>query len=381
MSVSPPSIDSNVRSVYIHVPFCKHRCGYCDFTLVAGRDELVPEYLRAIDLELPDVRGHSLDTLYFGGGTPSHLQPDQLEQLFRLVLDRFELSPNTEVTVEANPDGLTTEKIGVMQQWGVNRVSLGVQSFRDDVLQFLERDHRADDVRDVAEYLRSRIPNFSVDLIFAVPGQSLSEWDVEMQQAMDLAPKHISTYSLTIEKGTTFWSRLRKGSFQQTPEELDRDMHAAAMDTLPAFGFEQYEISNFAQSEYRSRHNCVYWTGEPYEAYGPGAARYVDGCRQTNHRSVTTWLKRVLNGQSPVAETETLPPEDRARELLFVGLRRCDGVDKDAFAQRTGFEVDNLTAGRLVDHINAGLIEDTVTTLRLTREGRFVANSVVVDLL
>lgn len=378
---SPTTIDANVRSVYIHVPFCKHRCGYCDFTLVAGRDELVPEYLRAMDLELPNVRGHALDTLYFGGGTPSHLEPDELDQLFRLVLKRFDISPTTEVTVEANPDGLTTDKIDVMQQHGVNRVSLGVQSFRDDVLKFLERDHRADDVEEVAERLRSRIPNFSVDLIFAVPGQSLSEWRIAMEHAIALKPKHISTYGLTIEKGTAFWSRLQKGKFRQAPDELERDMYAAAMDDLPEAGFEQYEISNFARPGFRSRHNSVYWTGQPYEAFGPGAARFVNGCRQTNHRSVTSWLKRVLGGHSPVAESETLSTEDRARELLVIGIRRCEGINKATFAQSTGMDVNDLVAGRLTEHIQAHMVHDSESTLKLTREGRFVADSIVVDLL
>ncbi len=375
------AIGDEIRSVYVHVPFCKHRCGYCDFTLVAGRDELIADYLRALNLELPDTAGHELDTLYFGGGTPSHLEPDDLDRLLSIVSRRFSLTPQTEITVEANPDGFTAEKIEVLRTHGVNRVSLGVQSFRADVLKFLERDHQADDVARVAEQLQSRIPNFSVDLIFAVPGQSLPEWQEAMTQAVELKPKHISTYGLTIEKGTAFWSRVRKGQFRQAPDELEREMYAAAMDELPGYGFGQYEISNFAGDGYESKHNSVYWTGQPYEAYGPGASRYVGQRRETNHRSVTTWLKRVIAGESPVAESDELSAEDRARELLAVGIRRCDGVNKAEFHETIGVEVDELIRGRVDQYIGAGLVEDSSDCVRLTRDGRFVADSIVVDLL
>ena len=375
-----PATDS-VRSAYIHVPFCKHRCGYCDFTLVANRDDLISDYIQALDIELGRAPPYKLDTLFIGGGTPTHLSPDQLTQLFECVMRRFTLNDGCEFSVEANPDGLSREKIEVLHNYGVNRISLGVQSFDQSALKFLERDHAPADVFRAIDVVRERIPNFSLDLIFAVPGQSLDNWIASLNQAIALAPTHLSTYGLTIEKGTAFWSRQRKGQFSQLPNELERDMYAAAVDHLPEAGLEQYEISNFAATGFSCRHNEVYWSGHSYDAFGPGAARFIAGRRETNHRSVTGWLKRIAAGESPVGESETLPAEDRARELLVLGLRRTSGVSKDQFILQTGYSVDALARGRIDWHLAAKHVEDSGSVLKLTRAGRFFADLVVIDLL
>lgn len=370
------------RSAYIHVPFCARRCGYCDFTLVAGQDRLIGDYLRALTLEMePLPEGMPLDTLFFGGGTPTHPAPDQLRQLFAIVRRHFTLMPGYEFTIEANPNDLTDEKIGVLAEAGVNRVSLGVQSFDADVLRVLERSHSGEEVIAAIERLRPIIPNLSVDLIFGVPGQSLSLWRETLRQAVELGVTHVSTYGLTFEKGTAFWSRLQRGELATAPEELEREMYAAAMEGLAAAGFEQYEISSFARAGFRCRHNEVYWTGEPYFAFGPGAARYINGRRETNVRGVTGWLNRVLHGQSPVGESEELSPEDRAREAIVLGLRRCEGIDRDEFARRTGFDLQPLAGDTIRRYVSRGLLEECGSRIRLTREGRFLADSVVVDFL
>jgi len=370
------------RSVYVHVPFCRHRCGYCDFTLIAGRDDLIDNYLNALDRELQSVNPRSeIDTLFLGGGTPSHLATSQLRRLFAILFERFKLSDGGEFSVEANPADVTSERAAILAEAGVNRVSLGVQSFDAAVLNTLERDHDARVVDTAVERLHRVIDNVSLDLIFAVPGQTPALWKETLQRAVALQPAHISTYGLTVEKGTAFWSRRRKGELVPLPEETEREMYALAMDELTAAGFEQYEISNFAQPGFRCRHNEVYWIGRPYLAFGPGAARYVAGRRETNHRSVTTWIKRVLSGESPVMETERLSPEAAARERLVVGLRRTVGVDLKGFVRQTGFTVDQLAAEAITRHLAAGLLERTPTHLRLTREGRFLADSVTVDLL
>ncbi len=370
------------RAAYIHVPFCAHRCGYCDFTLVAGKDHLIDDYLRALEMELQTlVEPRSVDTLFFGGGTPTHLSPRQLDRLLRLVLNWFTLADGYEFSVEANPADLDDDKVQILADAGVNRVSLGSQSFDADVLKLLERDHRAADIVSTIERLRPRINNFSLDLIFGVPGQSLELWRATLQQAVALGPKHISTYGLTIEKGTAFWTRRRKGELIPVPDELERDMYAAAMDDLPAAGFEQYEISNFAQPGYQCRHNDVYWRAESYYAFGPGAARYINGRRETNHRSVTAWIKRVLANESPVGDSEQLDPEARARESIALALRRTDGLNRNQFQQRTGYELNNLAAAVIEKHVSGGLMEDNGSDIRLTREGRFLADMVVADFL
>lgn len=370
------------RSAYIHVPFCVHRCGYCDFTLVAGRDELMADYLRAIEIELSRVEDRPrLDTLFFGGGTPTHLPADSLRELIEWIRSRFELAPDVEFSVEGNPADLSDETLAVLVEAGVNRLSLGAQSFDDTMLKTLERDHEAADIADCIERARADIPNISLDLIFAVPGQTLELWRRTIDQAISLQPTHLSTYGLTFEKGTAFWTRRQQGELQQADEELERDMYALAMDSLEAAGLAQYEISSFARPGFRCRHNQVYWNGGEFFGFGPGAASYLDGQRILNHRSVTTWLKRTLAGESAVGETETLSPEDRARELLVLGLRQTEGVEPGEFSQRSGLELSELAGPAVARLLDQGLLDEAAGRIRLTREGRFLADSVAGELL
>lgn len=370
------------ESVYIHVPFCARRCGYCDFTLVAEKDHLADQYLSAIRLELdasPDTE--PLKTVYFGGGTPSHLTNDRLATLLQLVHDRFEISHDAEITLEANPLDLSDQKLAMLADSGVNRLSIGGQSFHDPTLSMLERDHTGAELLEVLHRTLDRFSNVSLDLIFGVPGQSLDNWEETLATTIQLPLTHLSTYGLTFEKGTTFWSRREKGLLQPAGEDIEYDMYGTVMDVVEAAGFEQYEISSFARPGFRSRHNQIYWTGQSFFAFGPGAASYHNGVRSTNHRSVTTWLKRILNGESGVGESEELSAEDRARELLMLGLRRNDGVNREWFSITSGFELDDLTGNRLAQFVNDGLLIDDGHAIRLTRAGRFVSDSIAVEVL
>jgi oxygen-independent coproporphyrinogen-3 oxidase len=372
----------NVRAAYVHVPFCRHRCGYCDFTLVARRDDLIGRYLEALARELEQlVEPREIDSLFLGGGTPTHLSPIALRQLMNLLGRWFRLSANAEFSVEANPSGLDDERIGVLAAAGVNRVSLGVQSFDPRHLATLERDHTPADVADAVERLKRSIGNVSLDLIFGVPGQSLDDWTATLDAAIRLDPSHVSTYGLTYEQGTAFWTRRARGDLAALDEETERRMYAAAMDRLPAAGFEHYELSNFAKPGFRCRHNTVYWRADEYFAFGPGAASYVDGVRRTNHRSVTTWLERVLSGQPGHDVEERLPAEERAREALMLGLRLREGIDLAQFAARFGTTPHELEPARLPRQLDAVLLEIADGRLRLTREGCFLADSVISELL
>ncbi|MCH8828934.1 MAG: radical SAM family heme chaperone HemW, partial [Planctomycetes bacterium] len=348
------------KSVYVHVPFCRHRCGYCDFTLVAGRDELVAAYLNALERELDSLDGsHEIDTLYLGGGTPTHLSVEQLERLFSLLAAKFHFAAHAEVSIEANPVDLSdphdgVAKVAMLRAAGVNRISLGVQSFDAQILRTLERDHRRAEIHNAVDAVRQHFENFSLDLIFGVPGQSLNGWQDTLDEALSLAPLHVSTYGLTFEKGTAFWSRRQKGSLVTVPEETERAMYAAAMDTLTDAGFEQYELSNFAKPGRRCRHNEMYWNHQPFWGFGPGAARYIDGERRINHRSVTTWIKRTLAGESAVGETERLSAEDLARERLVIGLRKTAGIDCREFERKTGYTPWQLASAAISRHLETG---------------------------
>lgn len=370
------------RAAYIHVPFCVHRCGYCDFTLVAGRDDLIGDYLRALEIEIGSLKEpREIDTLFFGGGTPTQLSADELAELFAIVGRRFKVAAGGEVSVEANPDGLTKDKIDVMHDAGVNRVSLGIQSFDQDVLETLERQHSPDEIHQAIERVRARIANISLDLIFGVPGQSMSSWETTLEETIACEPQHVSTYGLTYEKGTAFWSRREHGELVATHAEIERSMYQHAMERLPAAGINQYELSNFARDGYACRHNETYWAAAPYFAFGPGAARYIDGRRETNHRSVFTWLKRIEAGGSAVSEVEEMTATERAHEAIMLGFRRVAGIERTTFEIQTGIAFDDLVSDALARHVELGNVQDNGKRIQLTEQGRFIADSVMVDFL
>lgn len=305
MNHSCPSEDGP-HAAYVHVPFCVHRCGYCDFTVITGRDDLLDTYLDCLETELRWTLGapRPVRTLFLGGGTPSYLPAEHLRRLLRLLTDWLPLDRQTggglpdatgvEFSVECNPERLTLDRMDLLAEAGVDRISLGVQSFDARHLQTLERSHSPDDVGRVIEQLRQRgFGNISFDLIFAVPGQSLVDWRRTLSLAVALKPEHLSTYGLTYEKGTRFWTRRHQSDLLPIAEELEREMYDLAMTWLPEQGYGQYELSNFARSGFSCRHNQVYWEGEDYYGFGPGAAACIAGVRTLNHRSTTTWIKRI----------------------------------------------------------------------------------------
>jgi oxygen-independent coproporphyrinogen-3 oxidase len=370
------------RSAYIHVPFCLHRCGYCDFAVIAGRDDLFEPYLAALATELSWLAmPRPVETLYFGGGTPSHLPAAELARLCELATRWHPPAVGCEWTVEANPETLTPDRVQVMAERGVTRVSLGVQSLQDVKLRALDRRHDRAAAIAAVERVHAAGLQASVDLIFAAPGETLADWQADLRDAIALAPGHISTYGLTFEQGTAFTVARQRGALHELDEELQRAMYAEAIEALAAAGYEHYEVSNFARPGRHSRHNEVYWAGAEYYAAGPGAARYVAGARETNIKSTLGYLARVEAGESPVADCEELPPEQRARERLVLGLRRLRGVDKREFAAATGFEVDALAGPAIAKFAAIGLLKDDPSGVRLTREGLFVSDGLWPELL
>jgi oxygen-independent coproporphyrinogen-3 oxidase len=366
------------RAAYVHVPFCLQRCGYCDFTLIARRDDLFSAYLDALETELARLgEPRGMTTLFVGGGTPTHLDVASLRRLLDLLRLWLPVESAGEFSVEANPDGLTDEKLDLLHEYGVNRVSLGVQSFDARELAELERTHTPDEALAVIERVVARWTNVSLDLIFGVPGQTVADWERNLTRAVATGVSHVSAYGLTIERGTTFWSRRDKGTLCSVGEDLEREMYGLAMDRLDAAGFGQYELSNYARPGCECRHNNVYWAGWPYFGFGPGAAWYVDGERAVNHRSTTTWIRGTLRGERPLMSSERLGPEERARETLVLGLRRTVGVQRELFARQTGFDVDHLIGDEGKKLETLGLMELTPEAVRLTREGRFVADTIV----
>ena len=374
--------ENQPRAAYVHVPFCRHRCGYCNFTVVADRDDLIAAYIQALGTELGRLqRPRQVDTLFLGGGTPTHLSTPQLQTLISEVLHWLPLSPGAEFSVEANPEDLDQTKMEMLAALGVTRLSLGAQSFASRKLALLERDHESDTMAFCVQSAQRHFRSVSLDLIFGTPGETLEEWRLDLERALTLSPNHVSTYGLTFEKGTSFWSRRQRGELRQIDEELERGMYDAAIDELTAAGYEHYEVSNFAQPDHRCRHNEVYWTGREYFAFGPGAARFVDGCREVNHRSTSAYLKRIRDGKSPVAEREMLGAEQYARECLVFGLRRLEGVDSGEFFAATGWTVDSLVGDPLRRFVEMGLLEQEDGRVRLTRKGLMISDSLWPEML
>ena len=370
------------HSAYIHVPFCRHRCGYCDFSLVAGRDDLIDRYFQALTRELSRVEQRlMLDTLYFGGGTPSHLGPDGIRQLFAILANAMVTNAGAEVSLEANPLDVTIDFVAAARDCGVNRVSLGGQSLDAATLASLDRDHVPDDVRRAVDRLLSAACTVSVDLMIAAPGQSLAAVERDLEAVTSLGVQHVSVYCLTWEKGTNFDSLRQKGMLHRAEDSLECDMFEATIDRLEAAGFEHYEVSNFARAGFRCRHNEAYWDCRPWEAFGPGAARVDGRTRITNHRSTQAWMTRVLSGEDFTGDCDAMTQEQAARERVVVGLRRRDGVDREAFEQSSGFSLDAIAGGAVRRWVAGGLAQDNGQRVQLTRKGLLVSDALWAAIL
>jgi oxygen-independent coproporphyrinogen-3 oxidase len=374
--MSPPWLSP--RAAYVHIPFCAHHCGYCDFAVAVGQDERIEAYLDALEIELSRLeQPHPVTTLFFGGGTPTYLPHRPLERLLLMTRRWLPLEPGGEFSVEGNPSGLDLEKIDLLHSFGVNRLSLGAQSFQPRMLEVLERDHRPIDVPRVVEMIRPRIANVSLDLIFGVPEQTPAQWRDDLRQALALQPNHFATYGLTYEKGTRLWKQRERGQVTALDEDTERDFYVTAMDTLDTAGFRHYEISNFAKPGFECRHNQVYWANHAYLGFGVGAARYVNGVRELNARDTRTYINRLLGGQSPTFQSECLPPRERAIETIAVQLRRAAGIDRRAFEAQTGFVLDALVGPKVRELAEQGVVRDDGESVRLTKRGKCLADAVV----
>ena len=370
------------RAAYVHVPFCAHHCGYCDFAVATGQDHAIDRYIQALGMELAQLRqAQPVQTLFLGGGTPTYLNCRQLKNLLEVVIRWLPLVANGEFSVEANPGTLTADKIHILADHGVNRISLGAQSFHPHLLAVLERDHQPDDVVRAMDRIRDRIANVSLDLIFGVPEQTVAEWEADLDRALALQPVHLSNYGLTYEKGTRLWKQQRRGQVQALTEETELAMYLLAMDQLEGAGFEHYEISSFALPGFRCRHNQVYWANEAYFGFGMGAAGYVQGWRTLNTRDLHNYLHRALAGRSCVFQSEELPPEERARETLLLNLRRADGINRQEFRKQTGFDVDELAGAALTKQVELGFLQDDGRRIALTRRGKCVADTIISQIM
>lgn len=357
--------------LYVHVPFCRSRCAYCDFCSSTRGGE-AERWLDALELEGESAAGQwgGFDTLYVGGGTPSILTADQLGTLFRILREHFTFTPGAEVTLEANPADLDLETASLLASLGVNRVSLGGQSFDRRVLAFLGRRHRAADVPRSVEALRSGgIERLSIDLILSVPGQSVEQWLETLRRAFLLEPDHFSCYQLTIEKGTPLGRRVERGEVAAVDEETARAHFLAGAEFLESQGYQQYEVSNFARgNRQRSRHNMKYWRHVPYLGLGPSAHSFDGESRWWNHDTLDSYLERLETGGSAEAGRERLAPDQLEMERIALGLRLSDGFEQGAL---TG---EPERAAKLKRFQSMGLLTLSDGLVKPTRQGLLMAD-------
>jgi oxygen-independent coproporphyrinogen III oxidase len=379
---SPPGGWQTPRSAYLHVPFCRHRCGYCNFSVLAGRDDLADDFLRAIDCELSSLDSpKTIDTLFIGGGTPTHLTLSQLSHLFNSIDRWLPRSTHAETSVEANPEDIEPETLRLLADRGVNRISLGVQSFESGKLQQLQRGHSGEAAQRAVQSCAEVIGNVSLDLIFGSPGETIDNWRRDLATALSLPIRHLSTYALTFEKGTQFWTERLRGNLREACEDDELTMYQDAMQCASEAGLKHYEISSFARDGFRCRHNLAYWEGKGWFAFGPGAANFVDGFREVNHRSTTTYLKKIQEGHSPVAQREAISVSQYACERAAFGIRMIEGVDLDTIARESGVDVLALRHRELDQCQRNGLICVEGSHYRLTPRGILMADSVATAFL
>jgi len=375
-----------MAGIYVHIPFCASRCSYCDFFSTLRLAEAGAAYVEAViaeaRLRAVELRGEQVTTLYLGGGTPSQLPLPLLERLVDGLSDVLDLSGVEEFTVEANPDDVTIGWCSAVARLGVNRVSMGVQSFEDHILRGIGRRHTARQAVEAVAALRDAgVGNISIDLIYGLPGQTLVSWADSLRQALELAPQHISAYGLSYEPGTRLWWQRERGEVVEVPEEQCLAMYRILVEKLQAAGYEHYEISNFAVPGYRSRHNSSYWDDTPYLGLGAAAHSYDGTVRRYNPHDLQRYMSAVMAGET-ACEQERLSPWERYDERVMLGLRTARGVDAERLRAEFGDEAWRHFTREAQRHVEAGnlRVADTARYV-LTRDGIMLSDSVIRDLM
>ena len=363
-------------SAYVHIPFCTQICYYCDFSKVFIKNQPVDSYLEHLLQEFHSYDIQKLRTLYIGGGTPTALSAPQLEVLMDGLTKNLDLSVLEELTIEANPGDLDEEKISVLKNSAVNRVSLGVQTFDNKMLKKIGRSHLEKDIYENIDRLKlAGFDNISIDLIYALPGQTIDQVKDNVAKAIALDIPHMSLYSLILENHTVFMNRMRRGKLPLPKEELEADMFDYIIAELERAGFEHYEISNFSKQGFESRHNLMYWDNAEYYGIGAGASGYVEGIRYKNHGPIRHYLKAVEEGNARINE-EHLSQREQMEEEMFLGLRKKSGVSKARFEEKFGTSFEDLYGQVVRDLCHKGLLQVEGQQIRMTKKGLFLGDTV-----
>ena len=370
--------------VYIHIPFCRSKCDYCDFYSLSGREARMDDYLKALIAHLretgPLTKGYQVDSIFFGGGTPSFFGDKRLRSVLSEVEKRFDVARDTEVTVECNPDSVDEKMLARLRRAGVNRISLGVQSACDAQLSALHRPHTFEQAKQAVAAARgAKIKNVSLDLIYGLPGQDLDSWRDTLEQVLALEPEHLSGYGLTVESGTPLDARVQRGEVLPD-DDTQADMYLWMVDRLAQAGYKQYEVSNFARTGFQSRHNLKYWMGRPYVGFGPGAHSDFGGRRYSFVRDLDAYIDGVLGGGTVIDQSDLIPHRERGGEYLMLRLRTTRGIEEWEYRREFFMNFDPIER-KLEEYERQGWAERHDRRWNLTPLGFLLSNQLIGDLL
>jgi len=373
---------SHAIGCYVHIPFCVRKCAYCDFNSYSGyTDAHIARYVQALTCEIRrTTRREAVDAVFFGGGTPTAIPAVDEANLLQAVLETLPVTPDAEITTEANPGTMDVRHLSVLREAGFNRISFGVQSFDAGLLKTLDRIHSADEARAAVKAARAAgFENVSLDLMFALPRQTLTQWQDTLAQALELETDHLSLYSLIVEEGTGFYTLQQKGRLPLPSDDTAADMYEMAVEVAQSAGYAQYEIANFAKPGRESRQNLHYWRNNPYYGFGCGAASYLDGTRRMNVKAPAKYADAVENGDDLTLSAEALTADETMAESMMLGLRLTrEGVGYKRFRERFGVDLRDKFAAEIATFTRRDLVEATDTCLRLTSQGVFLASEVMV---
>lgn len=368
--------------LYLHFPFCKSKCPYCDFNSYQLKEEnQISSYISAFHQEITTyskkLKKNKVKTIYLGGGTPTILSGVQIYNILEFCKNKFTIDKDAEITIEANPGTLDGEKIKLLIESGINRLSLGAQSFNNLFLKKLGRIHNTQDIIDSYYLARKEgFNNINIDIMFALPDQTTEDLQITLKKAISLKPDHLSLYNLTIKPGTEYYKKYKKGKLKLPNEDEEFDMYNWAIKFLEESGFEHYEISNFARPYKRSMHNLIYWQNKPYLGIGAGAYSFIKGYRYMNYENPARYTKEIMSGKLPVDNGEKLSLRKRMIETIILGLRTKDGVGCIKFKARFGVNLNDIFSEQVIKSVNLGLLQKDDYRIKLTKKGIFLANTV-----
>lgn len=373
-----------MAGIYLHIPFCKRRCIYCDFYSTT-QNEKKAAYINALCRELDQrksyLEGEKIETIYLGGGTPSQLEAKDFEQIFQALHRLYEISPEAEITIEANPDDLTDEYVGMLRTFPFNRLSMGIQTFQEDILRLLHRRHTAQQAVEAFNRCRKAgFTNISIDLMYGLPGETLQTWETDLHQAVSMKPEHISAYHLIYEEGTVLWKLREQHRVEEADEDLSVSLFTQLIHKLKDNGYQHYEISNFCLPGMHSRHNSSYWTGKKYLGCGPSAHSYNGISRQWNVASLDRYIEQVNNGQT-YFEVEDLDLYTRYNDFVITTIRTMWGMQLDALKEQFGEKLYNYCLRMAQPHLSQGTLELSNNVLKLTEKGVFISDGIMSDML